>query len=177
MRIDCIFKIMLKESGRNLSESFCTLWLCTPSLTSKAALIRHWDWRSWAWPHTRWGWSGSLALMGACHKVSKSGGSLSWQEGVVANRTGAPPWMTALPFMQVWGSGDSRVPLHECPTTPGHHLHTDWAAAFYTIQGLVAGQQCPGRQWNSWQRVPDLSHHSRWEGTFLGRLQNSSENL
>lgn len=116
--------------------------------------------------------------MGACRRVSKSGGSLSRQEGVTASSSGrAPLWMPVLHFMQVWGSGDSRVPLHGCPTTPGHHLHADWAATFYTIQGLGAGPQRPGGQWTSHQRVPDLCHHPRCEGTFLSRLQNSSEDL
>lgn len=115
--------------------------------------------------------------MGACHRGSKSGGSLLRQEGVADNRAGTPPWMTDLPLMQVWGSGDPRVPLHGCPTTPGYHLHIDWAAAFYTIQGLAAGQQCPRGQRTSWQRIPDLYHHPRSEGTVLGRLQSSAEDL
>lgn len=174
MRLNCIFEIILARIWKE-SSTILLNPLCPPSLTSKAALIHHQDWRPWAWPHIQWGWSGSLALMGACHRGSKSGRSLSWKEMVVAKRAGVPAWMTALPLMQVWGSGDSRVPLHGCPTTPGHHLHADWAAAFYSIQDLVAGQQCPGWQWTSWQRVPDLDHHSRWERTFLHSLQNYSE--
>lgn len=115
--------------------------------------------------------------MGAYHRGSKSGGSLLRQGGVAVNRAGALPWMTALSFMQVRGSGDPRLPLRGCPTAPGHHLHTDWASAFYKIQGLATGQQCPGGQWSTWQGIPDLYHHPRWEGTALGRLQSSLENL
>lgn len=147
MRLNCIFEIILSNNlegiFQNPSESSVSpisYLKANPDPPSglKAVSVT---------PYSV-GLGGSLALMGACHRGSKSGRSLSWKERVVANRAGAPSWLTALPFMQVWGSGDSRVSstwMSYHPRPPASH----WPGfSLLAIQGLVASQQCPG-----WQRT------------------------